>query len=47
MRNAVANAMENVASRMSPITDRFTIEILYKPYISDNITNLRKFNDDQ
>jgi len=45
--NATAIALENVASRMSPIRDRFTIEILYKPYILNNITNLRMFNDDQ
>ena len=32
---------------MSPIRDRFTIEILYKPSIPDNITNLCVFNDDQ
>lgn len=32
---------------MSVIRDRFTIEILYKPSILNNITNLRVFNDDQ
>jgi len=32
---------------MSPIRDRFTIVILYKPSIPDNITNLHMFNDDQ
>lgn len=32
---------------MSPIRGRFNIEILYKPSIPDNITNLRVFNDDQ
>lgn len=47
MRNATINALTNVASRMSPIRDRFTIEILYKLSIPDNITNLCVFNDDQ
>jgi len=46
-RNIAANALKNVASRMSLIRDRFTIEILYKPSIPDNITNLRMFNDDR
>jgi len=46
-RNAAANALANAASRMSLIRDRFTIEILYKPSILGNITNLRMFNDDQ
>ena len=47
MRNAAANAFENVASIMSLIRDRFTIEILYKASIPDNITKLRVFNDGQ
>ena len=45
--NATTNPLEMVASRMSLIKDRFTIEILYKPSILDNITNLHIFNDDQ
>jgi len=32
---------------MSAIRDTFTIQILYKPSILNNITNLRMFNDDQ
>lgn len=32
---------------MSQIRDIFTIAILYKPSISDNINNLCIFNDDQ
>lgn len=47
MRNAAANALENAASRMSLVRDIFTIEILYKPSILDNINNLCVFNDDQ
>lgn len=45
--NAAANALENVASMMSPIRDIFTIEILYRPSIPDNINNIRMFGDDQ
>lgn len=47
MCNATANSMGNVASRMSPIRDKFTIEIFYTPSILDNITNLSVFNDDE
>lgn len=46
-RNTTANALENIAPRMSPLRDKFTIEILYRPSIPDNITNLRVFDDDQ
>lgn len=45
MCNATANALEKTPSRMSLIRDRFTVEILYKPSILDNITNLSVFND--
>jgi len=46
-RNATANTLANTASRMSPLSDIFTVEILYKPSIPDNITNLHAFDDDQ
>lgn len=32
---------------MSPLRDRFTIKILYKPSIPNNITKLCIFGDDQ
>ena len=47
MCNAVVNALPNAAARMSSLRDRFTIKILYKPSIPDNITILRVFDDDQ
>jgi len=40
MCNVAANGLENAASRMSLIRDRFTIEILYKPSIPEKITKL-------
>lgn len=46
-RYATTNALANTTSRMSPLRDRFSIKILYRPSISDNITNLRVFDDDQ
>lgn len=47
MHNTTANAVENEALRMSPIRERFSIQIFYKLSILDNITNLRVFSDDQ
>lgn len=43
MCSIVVDAFENAATRMSPLRDNFFIEILYKPYVPDNITNLRFF----
>eukprot|EP00253_Pinus_taeda_P034817 PITA_34817 len=47
LKVVAANALANAASRVSLIRDIFTIEILYKQSILDNITNLCVFNDDQ
>ena len=47
MRNVVVDTLANTAASMSPLRDRFTVEILYKPSIPDNIANLCTFGDDQ
>lgn len=47
MRNAFADALENASTRLSPVRDSFFVDILYKPSILDNITNLSIFNDDK
>ena len=31
----------------APLRDGFSIEVIYKPFVPDNVTNLRVFNDDQ
>ena len=41
------DALANIIARMSPLRDDFSIEIIYNPFILDNITNLRVFYDDQ
>lgn len=42
--------MENVASKLIPSEecspDRFSIELIFRPSIPDNVTNWRIFNDD-
>lgn len=47
MRNAATDALANADARLSPLRDGFSVEIIYNPSISDNITNLRGFDDDQ
>lgn len=32
---------------MPPLRSGFSIEFLYKPFVHDNVTNLRTFNDNQ
>ena len=50
LHNANADLLANVASRLIPSEDfspdRFSIELIFKPSIPDNITNWRVFNDD-
>jgi len=47
MCNATVDALANVATRMTPLRDRSTIEILYKSSIPDKIANLCVFYDDK
>jgi len=47
MRNVVVDVLANATTRMTPLRDSFTIEILYKPSIRDNIINLCVFYNDQ
>jgi len=46
IHNVSVDALANVVARLSSLRDGFSIEILYKSFIPDNITNLRIFNDD-
>jgi hypothetical protein len=47
----LVDSLATTASRISPLEDyeatRFTIELLYKPSIPDNVTNWRVFEGDQ
>ena len=49
--NQEADLLANVASRLIPsegiLTDAFSVELLFRPSIPDNIANWRVFNDDQ
>jgi len=49
-KNIDVDLLENVASRLLPseglITDRFYVELLFRPSIPDNVINWRVFDDD-
>jgi hypothetical protein len=50
-KNSNADMLANEASTLSPSDDftheGFSIELIYRPLILDNITNWRIFDDDQ
>lgn len=50
IHNSSAYLLTNVASKLIPSqefsTDRFSIELIFRPSIPDNITNCRVFNND-
>jgi hypothetical protein len=50
MQNASTDLLENVASKLIPpkyfTPNRFFVELVFRPFVPDNITNWRVFNDD-
>jgi len=44
--NVVANTLANTTSRFTPMNNGFTVEIIFRPSIPDNVINWRVFNDD-
>jgi ribonuclease HI len=51
LNNSEADLLANVASKLLPAKglslDAFSVEMLFRPSVSDNITNWRVFDDDQ
>jgi len=47
IHNVVVDKLENVIARLSLLRDGFSIEIIYSPFVSDNIINFQVFNDHQ
>lgn len=43
----LANAAPNLSPNDDFSHDKFSMELIYRPSISDNITNWRSFNDDE
>jgi hypothetical protein len=50
-QNAAADLLANVASKLLPSEDyspdRFSVELIFRPSIPDNVTNWRVFNHDE
>ena len=47
LQNAAANLLATSAARSVPTNNRCSIELIFRPSIPDNVTNLRVFDDDQ
>ena len=45
LKNAVADLLATLAARLVPTNNRCTIELIFRPAIPNNITNLRVFDD--
>jgi len=45
-QNVVENMLANATSRFMPLNNGFSIEIIFKPSILDNIMNSRVLNND-
>ena len=46
LKNAVVDLLATSAARLVPTNNQYSIELLFRPAIPDNITNLRLFDDD-
>ena len=46
-KNVVVDLLATLATRLVPMNNRCSIELLFRPSVPDNITNMRVFDDDQ
>ena len=46
IKNAAADLLSTSAARLVPTNNRCSIELIFRPVVPDNITNLRVFDDD-
>ena len=47
LQNATADLLATSTTRLVPINNKCSIELIFMPSIPDNVTNLRVFDDDQ
>ena len=47
VKNVADDVLATSAARLVPTNNRCSIELLFRPYVPNNITNLRVFDDDQ
>ena len=46
LKNTATDLLATSAARLVPTNNRCSIELIFKPVVLDNITNLRVFDDD-
>ena len=46
LKNSAADLLATSAAILVPSNNRFSIELLFRPFVPDNITNLRVFYND-
>ena len=46
LKNAAVDLLATSAARLVPTNNRCSIELLFRPFVPDNITNMRVFDDD-
>jgi hypothetical protein len=44
--NVVVDTLANATSRFTPLNNGFTVELIFRPFVLDNVTNWRVFNDE-
>ena len=47
LQNVSVDLLATSASRLVPTNHKYSIELIFKPPVADNITNLRVFDDDE
>ena len=47
IQNVAADLLATSTARLVPTNNKFSIELIFRPSIPDNVTNLRVFDDDQ
>ena len=47
LQNAATDLLATYAARLVPTINKCSIELIFRPSVPDNVTNLRVFDDDQ
>ena len=47
LQNDAINLLATSASRLVPTNNKCSIELIFRPSVTDNVTNLWVFNDDE
>ena len=47
LQNVVADLLATSASRLGPTNNKCSIELIIRPSVLGNVTNMRVFNDDE